>query len=212
MCDAEALVTLERIIIIKTLWYWYITTSTLGTLECMQHEIRKPKAKVTQVQMHLKLSTYEILTKELNFFNSVLNTLETDVNNYLIILPCRVLWDNEPEVFSKLLKRGNTFFYTSYQCLFSRSHCHTHVMSNIQNTSLHVLHRKIWKAKFEQSMIVIILYMLYYLTRLPNFFSKNSQGGKNPTFPSLIMIGAIDCIIVTVFVHISTLKGPGNQF
>lgn len=110
MCDAVALVTLERIIITKTLWYWYITTSTLGTLECIQHEIRKPKVKVTQVQMHLKLSIYEILTKEVNFFNSVLNTLETDVNNYLIMLPCRVLWDNEPEVFSKLLKRGNTVF------------------------------------------------------------------------------------------------------
>lgn len=69
--------------------------------------------------MDLKLTTYEILTEEVDSFNTVLNTLEIDENNYLKILPHRMPQYNVSDVFNKLFKKGNTFSCSdTYQYLF----------------------------------------------------------------------------------------------
>lgn len=58
--------------------------------------------------MDLKLTTYQIVTEDIHFVNTVLNTLEMDVNNYFKMLPYRMLRDNISKVFNKLFKKGNT--------------------------------------------------------------------------------------------------------
>ena len=99
--------------------------------------------------MDLKLSIYEILTEDIHFFNTVLNTLELDGNNYLKILPYRMLQDNVSKLFNKLFKKGNTFSSpVTYQFCFLNQAV-IYKIYQIYKTYLAVsfLHSKMGKSK-----------------------------------------------------------------